>query len=169
MTFASRQTTALVSLAAALARHEGVSVEAISGRAMGKGRFFAKLEAGSDCRTATAERVLDWFDAVWPSDLDWACAMPRPSGRPAAAYLVDYDAEVIAEVTNAPIWPNGRRPAWWHDVPVRTFLTQAHRQMSLLRAEKIGAEKFGDRCPKKSAIHLYWQRLDRVFGHEGAA
>jgi len=35
--------------------------------------------------------------------------------------------------------------------------------MSTLAAEERGAALFGARCPKKSAIHEYWQRLDRLF------
>lgn len=163
MIFASRQTWALVQLADALADHEAITSDAISARALGKGDFFKRLNRGGDCRTATAERVLDWFDTVWPADLDWACALPRPSGKSGLATLPQHDAQSLADITNMPIWSNGRRPPWWDDIPVRAFLTDSHRQMSILRAEKLGAKKFGDRCPKRSAIHTYWQRLDKAF------
>lgn len=72
--------------------------------------------------------------------------------------------DLVLQVTHLPIWKNGRRPAWWHEIDVRTFLTTAHRQMSLLEAERIGGQRFGPRCPRKSAIHIYWQRLDGVLG-----
>ncbi len=61
-----------------------------------------------------------------------------------------------------PIWRNGRRPAWWGDIEVRAFLTSRHRQMSVLEAEREGVMRFGSRCPRKSAIGVYWQRLDQV-------
>jgi len=69
MRFCSRTCAALMHLAQALAAHEATSLDALSGRALGKGGFFAKLARGGDCRTATAERVLAWFESVWPSDL----------------------------------------------------------------------------------------------------
>ena len=36
----------------------------------------------------------------------------------------------------------------------------AHRQMSCIEAARQGRAHFGDRCPGKSSIHSYWQRLD---------
>lgn len=68
----------LITLAETLAAHQGVTHFAISMRALGKGDFFKKLMAGGDCRTATAARVLAWFDASWPRDLDWPVGIPRP-------------------------------------------------------------------------------------------
>lgn len=78
MRVASRTTQALLALADAMAAHDGVSFQALSGRALGKGGFFARLGRGGDCETATAERVLTWFDANWPSDLEWPRHIPRP-------------------------------------------------------------------------------------------
>lgn len=72
--------------------------------------------------------------------------------------------DMVMRVTHLPIWKNGRRPSWWHDVEVRAFLTAGHRQMSTLEAERQGLARFGARCPKKSAICVYWQRLDTAFG-----
>ncbi|TNF21834.1 MAG: hypothetical protein EP318_06070 [Rhodobacteraceae bacterium] len=68
--------------------------------------------------------------------------------------------EYMRELTHLPIWPSNKRPNWWHHLDVREFLTVSHRQMSLLEAAKQGKECFGDRCPGRSAIHIYWQRLD---------
>lgn len=167
MGYSSTQTRNLVLLAEALAQHGAVTVDAISARALGKGHFFKRLSLGGDCRTATAEQVLEWFDFIWPIDLDWPPAIRRPSarlryGKDAApvSNLPKYNAEFIADISHLPIWKNGRRPPWWSDIEVRSFLTDAHRQMSLLEAERRGGKLFGGRCPKKSAIHVYWQRLD---------
>lgn len=68
--------------------------------------------------------------------------------------------EYLRELTHLPIWPSGRRPPWWHHLDVREFLTVTHRQMSLDEAERQGRAHFGDRCPRRTAIHSYWQRLD---------
>ncbi|KPP87902.1 MAG: hypothetical protein HLUCCO07_03430 [Rhodobacteraceae bacterium HLUCCO07] len=164
MAFASKQAAGLVLLAECLATHEGVTVDAISARALGKGHFFKRLSHGGDCRTATAERVLAWFHHVWPETLAWP---DDASGfgvgcRSSIAGLHGVDEETLTEIANLPIWKNGRRPRWWSDVAIRKFLTDSHRQMSLMEAEKRGTEMFGNRCPKKSAIHDYWQRLDQA-------
>lgn len=178
MRYASRLTLALVDLAEALAAYEAVTLEAISGRALGKGNFFEGLKRGRDCRTATAVRLLDWFKSVWPDDLPLPETAPRGSFpgsvlegafRPARSEhdtpaLPEPDDGFLARLSHLPIWSNGRRPPWWEDVEVRAFLTRSHRQMSTLRAAEIGARKFGARCPKKSAIHAYWQRLDKLHG-----
>lgn len=177
MRSASRTTAALITLAQSLAAHEAVTLEALSGRALGKGGFFAKLARGGDCRTATAERVLGWFMAVWPDDLPWPAGVSRPgqdvavSGAYAPAReagatpgLTEPDDAFLARLAHLPIWSSGRRPPWWDDIEVRAFLTRSHRQMSTLKAASKGAQLFGDRCPRKSAINEYWQRLDKVLG-----
>ena len=77
----------LISLAEVLAAHQGVTHYAISMRAMGKGDFFKKMiHNGYDCRTRTAERLMQWFSNHWPDqDLDWPNDVPRPSKKKEAA------------------------------------------------------------------------------------
>lgn len=72
--------------------------------------------------------------------------------------------EFLRELTHLPIWSEkvSKRPRWWHDLEVREYLTVTHRQMQLLQVEAEGRRLFGARCPGKSAIHSYWQRLDRA-------
>ena len=72
------QRTALITLAQTLAAHQGVTHYAISMRALGKGDFFKKLIDGGDCRTATAARIVAWFDQNWRADLEWPRDIPRP-------------------------------------------------------------------------------------------
>ena len=80
------QRTSLITLAETLAAHRGVTHFAISMRALGKGDFFKNMkDKGWDCRTRTAERVLGWFDANWPSDLQWPAPIKRPSKTGRAA------------------------------------------------------------------------------------
>ena len=79
------QRTALITLADALASHEGVTHYAISMRALGKGDFFARLKNGGDCRTASASRLMSYFASVWPADLEWPRDIPRPSTNVEAA------------------------------------------------------------------------------------
>lgn len=158
---ASDMTRDLLILAQAYAKHEFRTLEAVSGMACGKGGFFGGLARGGDCFTATAARVLAWFDQSWPHDLRWPESIQRPSGGKGITQLPHADAEFLAAIAHAPIWVNGRRPLWWHDIEVRDFLTMNCRQMSIVRAAKKGREQFGERCPAKSAIHQYWQRLEK--------
>lgn len=74
-----RQT--LILLAERLSAHQGVTHYAISMRALGKGDFFKKLiDQGHDCRTRTAERLMQWFSDNWPDqELDWPTGIHRPS------------------------------------------------------------------------------------------
>lgn len=79
------QRKALISLVEAVAAHNGVTHFAISMRALGKGDFFKRLMEGRDCRTSTAERLLAWFSANWPDDLEWPSDIPRPKPNPKEA------------------------------------------------------------------------------------
>jgi len=77
------QRTNLITLAETLAAHQGVTHSAISMRVFKKGDFFKKMiELGYDCRTRTAERLMQWFNDNWPDqELDWPNDVPRPSPR----------------------------------------------------------------------------------------
>lgn len=69
----------LITLSETFASHAGITHWAVSMRIFGKGDFFRNLSEGRDCRTATAERALRWFDANWPEDLEWVDGVERPS------------------------------------------------------------------------------------------
>lgn len=165
MVAVSRVTQDLLRLADAYCAHEFRTEEALSGMVAGKGGFFKRLRRGGDCTTATAERAMNWLAANWPHGLDYPAGIVRPNSVPAPA-LPQPNDQILADLAHASIWANGRRPKWWEDLEVRAFLTQAHRQMPILRAAKKGAVKFGSRCPKKSAIGAYWMRLDQVSGQD---
>lgn len=68
-------------------------------------------------------------------------------------------------LTHLPIWRNGRRPRWWHNVAMRTFLAQCHRQMTLSDCLDQAGQRFGARdLPSASSLWRFWAKLDRVFG-----
>lgn len=95
---ASDITRDLLILAKAYAKHEFRTLEALSGMACGKGGFFAGLERGGNCFTATAARVLTWFDQSWPRDLRWPDIIPRPSGDQGITRLLHADPELLAAI-----------------------------------------------------------------------
>ena len=76
----SEQRQTLILLAETLATHLGVTHFAISMRALGKGDFFKNMiEKKRDCRTRTAERLMQWFSDNWPCDLEWPEGIERPA------------------------------------------------------------------------------------------
>lgn len=132
--------------------------------------MFSRTEKAAEAR----RNLIEVFQAVRRGDLYTLEAMRQHRPDPfkvqaehatqyltLARNLAEAD-EFVREVTHLPIWPSKRRPAWWHDIEVRDFLTVAHRQMSTIEAEKQGTAFFGARCPRKSTIGEYWLRLDQA-------
>jgi hypothetical protein len=78
------------------------------------------------------------------------------------------EAEAAARrAATAPIWSNGRRPAFWGDLEVRAFLTALHRQATVADVLAACARRFGAaRTPSKSALARYWLRLDEAAAGE---
>jgi hypothetical protein len=69
----------ILTLAARLAAHQGVTHWAISMRLAGKGDFLHRLaKPRADCRTSTYERAMQFFSKTWPADLEWPSDVPRP-------------------------------------------------------------------------------------------
>jgi len=54
-------------------------------RVLKKGNFFQTLKDGRDCRTTTANKVINWFSTNWPDGLEWPADIPRPSTKEDAA------------------------------------------------------------------------------------
>lgn len=85
---------------------------------------------------------------------------------------IEQDADLlqfIARLPHLPIWIGERRPDFWKDIPVRKYLTAAHRQMTIPETVRIGRIRFGERCPGRSVIGRYWVRLDRFLGPKAFA
>lgn len=89
---------------------------------------------------------------------------PRPAFplEEAARRLGPVETQALA-LALAPVWRNGRRPAFWSDFDVRVLLVETHRQVALDEARHICAERYGPaRTPSRSAIHRFWLALDAV-------
>lgn len=41
--------------------------------------FYHRFKSGQSMTTATYERILGWFDKVWPEKALWPDGVPRPS------------------------------------------------------------------------------------------
>ena len=74
-------TETLVALAEIYAAHRGLKLSTVSTYAATDGKFFPELKRGAGCTLRRAARVLDWFSANWPDDLEWPRAIPRPDPR----------------------------------------------------------------------------------------
>lgn len=179
MQFASGFTQDLHHLATAYASHRGYSLDAVSAFVYGKGGFFDKLARGTDCRTGTLERGLHWFDRNWPdAEMGWPAGIARGLGQRKPKFLMPEVKPITVEgdelvflqsLAHAPIWKNGKRPKWWPDIEIRAFIVRAHNQMSCLICAELGAKRFGSRFPKKTAIHEFWTRLDKITAERRAA
>lgn len=165
MAAASKDTALILALAEAYCAQTWSTPDSVSGRIFGKGGFFRRLRSGGDCTTATAWTAFTWFAENWPEGVAWPAGGCTCRSQPAAPVgLPGRGDDVLARLAHLPVWKNGRRPAWWSDIGIRRFLTEAHRQMTLAEAVARGRERFGPDFPSKSAVHTYWQRLDQVVG-----
>jgi hypothetical protein len=171
MLFASRYTQELYQLAVFYSEHERRGLDAVSSLIFGKGGFFKSLPVGVDCRTATLQQALRWFDQNWPIDLGWPREISRPFTPSTQGFLkpelkpievTEEELVYLQSLAHAPIWANGKRPMWWSDMSMRAFIVRCHNQMSSVVCAKKGAERFGSKFPKKSSIHEFWQRLDKL-------
>lgn len=96
-------------------------------------------------------------------------AMARRTGQVRDQLEAIADMPALArEITHMPIWKNGRRPAWFSDYELRTFLTENHRQMTLADCCAQVERRFG-RPFSASTLQRYWAQLDRVRGPGRAA
>ncbi len=71
--------------------------------------------------------------------------------------------DLARNATHLPIWDNGRRPDWWGDYALRTFITESHRQMKLAGCCAQIRQRFG-RPFSVSTLQRYWAKLDHVIG-----
>jgi hypothetical protein len=53
------------------------------------------------------------------------------------------------------------RSRWRRDREVVDFLTDAYGLMTVMGCAAAARDRFGVRAPRKSAIHRFWQWLDR--------
>ena len=84
----------------------------------------------------------------------------------AAAHVASVEGvqSLAHHVTYLPIWSNGRRPKWWSNLPLRSLLTELHRQVMLDEAVEEAERQFGAGCTSRSSVARYWARLDAVRG-----
>lgn len=68
----------ILDLAEAYAAHTGRKLSTLGAYTVNDGKFFERLNEGGGCTLKTAARVLAWFDATWPADLEWPRHIPRP-------------------------------------------------------------------------------------------
>lgn len=76
------KTEDLTKLAEMYAAHTLLQLSTVSTYSAGDGKFFSRLKDGSDCGIRRAQKIILWFDANWPEDLEWPTAIPRPSVQP---------------------------------------------------------------------------------------
>jgi hypothetical protein len=69
----------LVRIASIYAAHKGLKLSTVAAYAVNDGKVLKKLADGGSCTIATGEKLLRYFEANWPADLDWPRDIQRPS------------------------------------------------------------------------------------------
>jgi hypothetical protein len=76
---AARLSSNLKRLFDAYCLHQGIKPTTVGLDATKDPRFYAKVETGSGgFQVQTYDKVVAWFAAVWPTQLDWPDGIPRP-------------------------------------------------------------------------------------------
>jgi hypothetical protein len=81
---AAMQAPHILELAKTYASHTGRRLSTLGAYSVNDGKFFERLRNGGGCTLKTAARVLAWFAANWPADLEWPRHIPRPNAKEAA-------------------------------------------------------------------------------------
>lgn len=75
----------LTTLVAILAKHTGRSEFTIARWCGVHGRLFKRLRENRGCRVDTYNQATAALSEIWPDDLEWPRAIPRPSQKRSAA------------------------------------------------------------------------------------
>lgn len=135
--------------------------------------MFSRTERAAAARKTIVEVFTAWRRGQL-GDLTSCAADPfeRMAGR--ASHVSSHLRAISAmpalarDVTHLPVWRNGRRPWWWSDYALRSFLTESHRQMTLAQCIAEAQARFG-RAPSMSGLQRYWAVLDGVVGPKAPA
>lgn len=60
----------------------GANARNIGRRAVNDSRIFERLAEGHGFNIRTYDRLVEWFSANWPSDVDWPDGIERPAVQP---------------------------------------------------------------------------------------
>lgn len=60
------------------------------------------------------------------------------------------------------IWSGRIGPRWWRNAAMREFFTLARSEFTLDAAYREGLRRFGRKCPGRSTVARYWQKLDNL-------
>lgn len=79
-------TEALLELGERYADHRGLTLSTVSTYAGRDGKILPRMKTErGGCTLRTANRMIIWFSAHWPEDLEWPSDIPRPPATPEAA------------------------------------------------------------------------------------
>jgi len=141
--------------------------------------MFARTAKAAEIRRQVIEVFLTWRRG----ELAQASAAPDPTvtilrrleerlsamertGRQLSELMIAPVESALSLTHAAELWfdqTHQRRPKFWGDVEVRGFLLAMHRQATVDQVRERCIQTFGeDRTPSRSAIHRFWQRLDRL-------
>jgi hypothetical protein len=141
--------------------------------------MFARTEKAAAIRKQVIEVFLAWRRG----ELAQASAAPDPTvtilrrleerlsameqtGRRLSELMIAPVESALSLTHAAELWfdqSRQRRPKFWGDVEVRGLLLAMHRQATVDQVRERCIQALGEeRTPARSAIHRFWQRLDRL-------
>lgn len=141
--------------------------------------MFARTAKAAEIRKQVIEVFLAWRRG----ELAQASAAPDPTvtilrrleerltameqtGRKLSELMIAPVESALSLTHAAELWfdqTRARRPKFWGDVEVRGLLLAMHRQATVDQVRERCIQAFGEeRTPTRSAIHRFWQRLDRL-------
>lgn len=72
-------TDVILKLANLYSDRTGLTLSTIASYAVNDGKRFDRIKNGGGLTLKTFNRLIDWFDANFPEDLEWPPSIPRPS------------------------------------------------------------------------------------------
>lgn len=69
----------IIKLARTYSSYTSLSLATVSTYAANDGKLFRRMEDGAGCTIKRANKLIRWFSAHWPADLDWPSDIPRPT------------------------------------------------------------------------------------------
>lgn len=133
---------------------------------------FSRTTKARAARKVIVEVFIAWQEGRLPPAPEAANPFAKVASRAGA---VSDHLQAIASMpalarnaTNLPVWRNGRRPPYWSNYPLRAFLTECHRQMTLAECCSQAQQRFGVKV-SASSLQRYWAKLDSIVGPGRAA
>lgn len=87
--------------------------------------------------------------------------------RAAIALMARQASAINFDLASEVVWPSGHRPDWWGDLALRKFVTDSHRQMTIIQCCAEVERRF-NRPFSRSTLQRYWALLDKALAEQSS-